>query len=340
MVYVLPDPLPPLPGEALGSLILRNAHAFGFQNPIRLFARVDLGPGRVRLAAIRQFDPGSIQGELVRQVLSLSIDEFVRMSSRLARDGRGWIMGKEVDPIHLSRDRRRYCPMCLAEGTPYHRAAWDLLALTACPHHALLLQNRCPDCGRLVIWSGTRIECCSVSRCAGDLRSPPQVTVPLSNTAGAREIWDRLDAREEQPFPVEGLTFGSWLVLAYAMGALHAGILPGRRFRKSCDPWLLHNVLEVGFAIIRGWPAAVHADRDTGKDEAPFYSPQHRHYRILYNLQYWMRQQGKTCTVSALSAAISRHLFKRPQLQSLEARLCVRVPRHSPPRRSACEAEG
>jgi hypothetical protein len=46
-----------------------------------------------------------------------------------------------------------YCPACLREYG-YHRLAWAVAAVAACPHHATWLLDRCPHCGRVLpVWA-------------------------------------------------------------------------------------------------------------------------------------------------------------------------------------------
>src|SRR5690348_4459078 len=44
--------------------------------------------------------------------------------------------------LHWTRAVRRRCPQCLIDS-PHHRVWWDSSAMTACPLHAVKLEDRC-----------------------------------------------------------------------------------------------------------------------------------------------------------------------------------------------------
>ena len=314
MGYSLPAPLQPLPGESLGSLIVRTGYDYGLANPMALFSRVDLGRRRIDVRDASRFSPQSEEAKLLRQVLDLSEEAFIRMSAHSISADSARIMGKEVDRVHLAAFRR-FCPACLEEGVPYHRVAWDLLPLTACPRHALLLQDRCPVCGKTTIWATGRLEYCSAWSCASDLRHAAGIAVPKSSMEGVREIWTQLNQSDDLPFPIQGLSFRDWLVLSNVLGAIELGIDPSRRIRRTLDPFSIHSLLDAGFTILRGWPTTFHAALDRWRVRTSLPATRKKRFRVLGQLQTWMDANHAASTVPPLRAALSQYLFDRPEVQ-------------------------
>ncbi|WP_027482165.1 TniQ family protein [Deinococcus pimensis] len=84
-------------------------------------------------------------------------------------------------PQRLGARIVQHCPRCLAEDpVPYHRQAWCLDAVVACPHHGTLLHPACVACG--VTWSPldkqrvTPLATCP--SCRADLRAHEAEPLP------------------------------------------------------------------------------------------------------------------------------------------------------------------
>ena len=74
--------------------------------------------------------------------------------------------GRVVRRDQFNYRRPRICPDCLRER-PIWWAVWDLGLVAACPLHRCLLINRCPACGKELVWQRPAVEKC---RCGADLR--------------------------------------------------------------------------------------------------------------------------------------------------------------------------
>lgn len=55
------------------------------------------------------------------------------------------------------------CPVCIRE-LGYCQASWDLMAMTACPHHRALLVDRCAGCKQYLSWNRPAVEICTCKR--------------------------------------------------------------------------------------------------------------------------------------------------------------------------------
>lgn len=65
----------------------------------------------------------------------------------------------------------RWCPACLAgDAQPYHRLAWQIGPVAACPEHNQLLQQECSRCRRPLPTFHDRLTILECPYCRGDLR--------------------------------------------------------------------------------------------------------------------------------------------------------------------------
>lgn len=93
-----------------------------------------------------------------------------------------------LSDIGLMRRHRAWCPACLGEphGKEHEELSWALAAIKVCHRHGLLLQTRCPHCGRKspVLSSNARPGHCQ--RCDGWLGHRD---ARESVRAGERDSW-------------------------------------------------------------------------------------------------------------------------------------------------------
>jgi hypothetical protein len=77
----------------------------------------------------------------------------------------------------------RFCPICLRDGL-YHRVHWDLLPVTMCLVHSVILRDRCSACGRKIshqqVVTGRDL-------CGHDLRNTKTVPAPGGSAAVAAQ---------------------------------------------------------------------------------------------------------------------------------------------------------
>lgn len=76
--------------------------------------------------------------KLMEIVLKLPLSEERKLRLRNATPVRKedgyWLAGQRFNTFNLSFSSRRWCPGCLHESG-YHRAWWDIVAITDCPYH-------------------------------------------------------------------------------------------------------------------------------------------------------------------------------------------------------------
>jgi transposase len=150
----LPGRVAPLPGEALGSWLLRYAEPFGLAPEALLLRSCD-----VELAAATEWwrrpHRALIDGLAQRTGVSAAEIGVMTFADWLG-DGRSDEMPERfsrlrfqnVRPVTRQMRRTSVCPRCIAEDeTQYIRRNWTLGWITACPAHGTVLVSECPDCG-------------------------------------------------------------------------------------------------------------------------------------------------------------------------------------------------
>jgi hypothetical protein len=98
----------------------------------------------------RYMDPEGLLSVLL--TLPLSDDRKQRLRNATpVRDGKGYrLAGQRFNNNDISFSSRRWCPGCLHQSA-HHRAWWDILPITECPHHRHPIVDR-DDHGNPVRW--------------------------------------------------------------------------------------------------------------------------------------------------------------------------------------------
>lgn len=180
-----------------------------------------------------------------------------------------------IDPLGLGRDalasasstrwadlpdlvrfsRPKVCPACLRED-PYYRRAWDLLCVTCCPIHRVVLRDRCLGCRRSLSWFRKEVARC---RCGfdwrGDRTAPP---ADAHSSLLAARFAELATWGEVQPWP-ERSSFAklsvvelSAVVLCFA--ASYARAKHSRWLSTKTDNALLYKALKGASVAMADWP--------------------------------------------------------------------------------------
>jgi TniQ len=120
------------------------------------------------------FEQVSRLADLTDQAASLLLS-IAHPAAGRGRNGTEVVLfrGNAIPKLAISTVRVKVCPECLAQGTPYRRAVWDLKLLMVCPVHGSWLIWRCPACHRSLSWTNTRVVECTCDRKV-DLRRAPR----------------------------------------------------------------------------------------------------------------------------------------------------------------------
>lgn len=190
----------PLADELLSSWMVRFAHAHGYK--LERLCRKLYGRGH----GLWSTDVDRQAREAVVEILAAASATPLQAASKttLAEYVSAGLLPGEVDhggyapwilPLHLHHRLRRqpgllYCPLCLAEGTPYYRRTWRLAFITMCTRHAINLLDRCPHCGEPVMIHRADMARRTSAPQEGTLRRCWHCRQDLTHTQAARSTPD------------------------------------------------------------------------------------------------------------------------------------------------------
>lgn len=101
------------------------------------------------LSGLTGLEPHRLYWASVHSLASVLVDEQ-RLNDEIVFDS-GFSFAKipeKFDDFHLRPiSNMQYCPDCLKEN-PYHRKAWRVRTVAACPEHKNLLIDQCPICAK------------------------------------------------------------------------------------------------------------------------------------------------------------------------------------------------
>ncbi len=196
------DPLPPrpllcrtplLPGESLGSYLVRLAAANGYDSlslltrlcnqrlaPLNVPRSNLIDPQRAEIFAVL----ASLTGLSSRELAQSSVHSFARAPlwaersrSHLNLSGGAplLLLDARLRSKYLWRDHQaQFCPDCLHEAA-YHRLEWIPKEVWGCLEHRRLLLDRCPNCAAWV--SVPDVVRCQCRKCGAALTDSTPATV-------------------------------------------------------------------------------------------------------------------------------------------------------------------
>lgn len=250
----VPLRIKPLPDESLLGFALRLAERNGHRTPLWLLRRAGL-----HLREAEVFSYGKVDIGAFEDLAGVDSHDLHPMSYATSADGMRQFRGLWLAPDHFSLKPRRACPGCLSEH-PYHRAAWDLAAITICPIHSVGLISACPSCGRKLGWRHVPFTRC---RCGAAITGSPPIHVSSGDLMGTKMVY-RIVGLEHGHVPdlLAQLGADASIRLMVALGwFLH---FPQGRPRLQHLPRCQSAaaLLTDGYQACAGWPESFHAYLD------------------------------------------------------------------------------
>lgn len=307
-LYRLPEALLPIPGESLSSLIVRNAAAVRFPDPIRILDRLRLG--RISLAALSRDVPAAEARNGLAALLGVDEASLWRLASWGSGPDAASVDGRPIAPRFLNLVSRQVCPACLSES-PHQRATWNVWAMTACARHRRALVRACGGCGGPIQWRGSALERCGNPACAHDLRDTraPQSRAGLRATSGLQAMFDE---GSETQLPGSGLLFGEAIEAAYDIGLMLRSERKPKRtaaFLRS-DTDEVGAVLDAGWDVLADWPRGFDRALDTLRGRAGERSLRHGLSREFGPLRQWFDRVGAAEWARPIRAAFAAYVAR------------------------------
>jgi hypothetical protein len=174
---VLPLHPRPAPLESMTSYLIRLAEENGLRSMSEFVARLGISYGRLTSVCTSPDYPAPFATPGLAQITGCPEErlQLTTFSPLLQR------FGGSVGPHSLQRFLAgsiapclRYCPCCLAEGSPaYYSLLWRFLALPGCLEHGLQLLDQCGHCQSPLPLLSFPPKLAWCSTCQGDLRRVP-----------------------------------------------------------------------------------------------------------------------------------------------------------------------
>ncbi len=155
----------------------------------------------------------------------------------------------------------RVCPECLRESN-YCRIQWDLVVVTICPVHCVILLEQCPTCGESITWFRNGVSICP---CGADWRKVKTKAIDKCETVVSRLICRALgvlehEAAESNGNPLHGFDLAAVLEALFLIASTQYGyvdVLGSRLLRRNVTSEI-HKSLLKAFSVFEAWPGNFH----------------------------------------------------------------------------------
>jgi hypothetical protein len=164
-----------------------------------------------------------------------------------------------LDSTALSIRKVKICPMCLQQSK-YIRKIWSLVNFTACPHHKIMLVDRCNQCSKPLSWWSPRVFQCD---CGFEYEKSKTVCASLDCLIISEKLYEKcglyrpIAIETECSDVIDTLDFNSFnsIILFFAKhlsDIKNVGYFSGIHFNLEDLSLLQSRVME----IFRSWPAS------------------------------------------------------------------------------------
>ena len=165
----------------------------------------------------------------------------------------------ELHREFLDISGRRFCPACLADY-PYHRAAWDLALVTACPEHKARLVARCPACNRKTDWRQPTVALCP---CGAMLKWSKMLLVSTEEAQANANVLNLATGLDTPWLPIrlQACARSDLTRVLMCLGMFLTGWRGQRRIEAlvASGPERTAAVLVAGMRCLEDWPNSLHA---------------------------------------------------------------------------------
>ncbi len=149
----------PMPDENFLGYVLRISDVNGYENPQWFIRKV------VQKGLFTNYFKESIDLSPLAAFFGVSVDVLKALMYQPVSRGEsrseirliacGGVMMRRL----LRLAHPKICPACIRE-TGYIRWAWDLVPVTVCPNHKIVLLDKCPNCRKPISWNRWKLGAC------------------------------------------------------------------------------------------------------------------------------------------------------------------------------------
>jgi hypothetical protein len=259
MTVVKPYPLTVrlMPGESLRSFMHRLALKNKF--PYMNWIITDLGMQNIGTALTpQQLCRLATISSTPFQVLKNRQDEIVH--------GKGLSPKDFESAVVVDRRASRLCLLCFRDQG-FHKAVWDLTAVTVCPLHGVPIIRNCPECGAQLHWRRNNLHECPRRHKLIDYADKVEPIAFDDALDGVRAIIERVETTpawpsllRQLPEEIRSLPLRDFIDALEVVGCINQeptkSSLGGHRAYWTVPNY--HLVLARGYRIFSDWPDGLH----------------------------------------------------------------------------------
>ncbi|MBT1070689.1 TniQ family protein [Pelotalea chapellei] len=254
---ILPIPkVVPDDNESCRGYIIRLAAATGYPSPTYLFQLEPI------LRSPQNKKKEQIAESLIR-LIGLSTEETKFLNNSL-------LVGEHISEVHYS-NRMRVCPECLKEKEILD-CMWEVVFVSVCPYHRILLIDKCPKCSSYLSWNMTRIKWC---KCGSDFTQMQTVPVDPTLLYYNTKMWAAMgrDDIPDSPLPDIDDELLSRMALnklcdlyrfLYRIGSKNQ-FNTSSRLKSISD---VVNAFQVIHSLLADWPSGLYRYLESLRDES------------------------------------------------------------------------
>lgn len=246
----------PFEDESLMGYVLRLTAENGYDSTSWIF---DLAGLKVAVNSWSVLYHPAFDSAALQRVLGLTRTEYDALRYGNGATRRSVPFSDQSPPAEFIRfSAPRVCPACLQEAN-YYRRYWDLLPITSCPAHGLVLIDSCPGCGRRISWARKKVSVC---RCRYDWRTSRPVAADVDGLEVSRHALRLYLQSGENPRteidknPIYSLAPDDFCRALTLLAGCHLFVEPKAWVQANTENEKCHQAYSSAYRAFADWPAS------------------------------------------------------------------------------------
>lgn len=246
----------PFEDESLMGYVLRltDENGYGATSWIFDLAGIKIKANSWFILYSPDFDSAALQ-----RVLGLTHAEYDALRYVNGTSRRAMTFSDQPPPAEFIRfSTPKVCPACLREAD-YYRRYWDLLPVTSCPAHGLMLIDSCPECGRRISWVRKKVSVC---RCGYDWRTSRPAAADTDGLEVSRQAlrlclqFSENLRTEDDGNPVYSLGLNDFCRALTLLASYHLFVYSGTWVQAQTENEKCHQAYSYAYQAFAEWPAS------------------------------------------------------------------------------------